>query len=671
MADLTEAQSSQSVKIAGASASTGIENNFLQVDANGNAQVIATSAGSAAGGTAASQSDLAGGQFNASAPLLTTGQQAALQLDASGKLITSATVSADAASSYSPDNKSYIVGKSSLQVDTSGRLETHSTILTDEGSFRDDFSGSSLTAALTGTLNFINGSTSVTGVGTLFTTEIGSVFYIKKTADAEANYVQVSYVINDTNLVLETVYPGTTGSSTGVYSNWKTDITGGSISVASSICSLISSMANGNAVRIRRQGDYLPYNFLAKCSITQRIANQAAIIGMQDNPLSPIQQAVFVFDGTTNTTVKCRTSYGSAATDIQETTVTLATGLNSSQSLRYQIDLSANQVSFLINDIVVAIHKDHIPSPYTVLELVFGISNSAIVTTTTLAVDWIYFANVDQVQITSDFTGEPLKVQLVGKSTTTGLPVDLALDKDGNLIVTALTGFNADFSFGDVTTASIAQFIVRRNTYTEQTSDAQRSIVSTSALDTALGTGARTLIITYFTSALLGPFTETITLNGLTAVNTVATNICYIESMEVKTAGTGGSNAGVINLKSLAAGAGVTIGFINANDIQTFWAHHYIQAGKICNITGVSCSHNGTTVGSGGVFVVKGISLNTPNAIENQVTDFIRLYGQSSTFARTYTSPVKVAGPARIAAYVTPETSTATIYRCSIDFFEP
>lgn len=47
--------------------------------------------GSAAGGTVAAKSDLAGLQYNAVAPTLTTGQQAALQGDASGKLLTSTT----------------------------------------------------------------------------------------------------------------------------------------------------------------------------------------------------------------------------------------------------------------------------------------------------------------------------------------------------------------------------------------------------------------------------------------------------------------------------------------------------------------------------------------------------------------------------------------------------
>lgn len=260
---------------------------------------------------------------------------------------------------------------------------------------------------------------------------------------------------------------------------------------------------------------------------------------------------------------------------------------------------------------------------------------------------------------------------LVGKKTTDSTLSYLKVDGTGGLVTTALTGFGADFAFGDITSASTAQKTVERTTYTEQTTNAQRSIASANANDTSAGTGARTVRITYLTSTGSGPFTETVTLNGTSYVNTVATNICFIEQIEVMTAGSGGTNAGVITLKAATAGGGATIGTINAGDRQTFWAHHYVPVSKEANITGISVSHSGTTVGSGGVFVVKARAIGVANAVEIQVSDFVRLYGQSSTFARAYTSPVKVTGPARLLLYVTPETASSTVYRGAIDFFEP
>jgi hypothetical protein len=259
---------------------------------------------------------------------------------------------------------------------------------------------------------------------------------------------------------------------------------------------------------------------------------------------------------------------------------------------------------------------------------------------------------------------------LVGKRTTDGALSYLKVDGTGGLVTTALTGFGSDFSFGDITSASLTQKKVARTTYTEQTSNAQRSIASASANDTAAGTGARTVQIEYFDQTGAGPFTETVTMNGTAYVNTVATDICFIESIKVLTAGSGGVNAGILTLKAATAGGGATIGTVNASDNQTFWAHHYVATGKEMNITGVAVSHSGTTVGSGGVFIVRATAISA-NAAVNQVTDFIRLYGQASTFSRTYTSPIKVTGPAKVFLFVTPETSSSTVYRGSIDFFQP
>jgi hypothetical protein len=260
---------------------------------------------------------------------------------------------------------------------------------------------------------------------------------------------------------------------------------------------------------------------------------------------------------------------------------------------------------------------------------------------------------------------------IAGRYTAGNTMIPIQVDDQGRLVTSAITGFGADFAFGDITAAAVTRVPLRRTAYTEQTTNAQRSIASASASDTAAGTGARTVLITYYDQTGAGPFTETVTLNGTTYVNTVATNICFIEQMEVVTAGSTGSNVGILTLKAATAGGGATIGTINATDNQTFWAHHYIATGKVCNITGLSCGHNGTTVGSGALFTLQARPIGVTNAIEKQVSDFVRLYGQSSTFARSYVSPIKVTGPARIQIYVTPETSTSTIYRCAIDFFEP
>lgn len=272
--------------------------------------------------------------------------------------------------------------------------------------------------------------------------------------------------------------------------------------------------------------------------------------------------------------------------------------------------------------------------------------------------------------VDADDDAELVKAVLTVK-TPNGDYLNVPGDDDGNLVITALPGFGADFAFGDVQTSATATVPVRRTTYTKQTSNAQRSIVSSSANDTAAGTGARTVRITYLDDAGNGPSTETVTLNGTTPVNTVSSTICFIESIEVLTAGSTGNNVGILSLKAATGGGGATIGTIAATDNQTFWAHHYVPVGEIANITGLSVSHSGTTVGSGGVFFFKAIAIGVAGAVDTQVSDSHRLYGQSSTTPRSYISPVKIPGPSRIVVYVTPETSSSTVYRASLDFFQP
>jgi hypothetical protein len=272
-----------------------------------------------------------------------------------------------------------------------------------------------------------------------------------------------------------------------------------------------------------------------------------------------------------------------------------------------------------------------------------------------------YFAEVD--------SENNLAVLAHGSDGSNTIP--LLVDSTGRLVTSAITGFGAAFSFGDVSTAATTRVLVKRTTYTEQTANGQRSIASSSASDTAAGTGARTLKITYLDATGAGPFTETMTLNGTARVNTVATNICFIEKIEILTAGSGGVNAGIITLFTLPTAGGTAIATIAATNNKTFFAHHYIPAGKICNVTGISCSHSGTTVGSGALFTLDSKAIGVANAVETQVSDFVRLYGQSSTFSRTYVSPIKITGPARLQIYVTPESASATTYRSAFDFFEP
>jgi hypothetical protein len=212
-------------------------------------------------------------------------------------------------------------------------------------------------------------------------------------------------------------------------------------------------------------------------------------------------------------------------------------------------------------------------------------------------------------------------------------------------------------------TVTSAQADVNKTAYTQQSSDAQRSIVSSNASDTSAGTGLRTLKITYYDSTLAGPFTETLTLNGTTAVNTVATNICFIEKIEGLTMGSSGGNVGTISLKAAAAGAGATIGTIATFDNKTFWAFHYIPAGKTCNLQKITIAAGQA---SGATFQLLTRYPTTTGAV---VASQIMRVANSSSFERRFAENFKIVGPARIVLQVIPDANSTTWYG-SLEYFD-
>lgn len=90
----------------------------------------------------------------------------------------------------------------------------------------------------------------------------------------------------------------------------------------------------------------------------------------------------------------------------------------------------------------------------------------------------------------------------------------------------------------------------------------QMQVVSTSANDTAAGPNARTIKITYLDSSY-NQQTETITLNGVTPVNTIATNIFRINDFRVVTNGSFGVTAAG-NLSIQSVGGATTYARITA-----------------------------------------------------------------------------------------------------------
>lgn len=256
----------------------------------------------------------------------------------------------------------------------------------------------------------------------------------------------------------------------------------------------------------------------------------------------------------------------------------------------------------------------------------------------------------------------------VGGVDSTGIFRAVLTDAQGRIITApAASSTTYGEAFGDIALRATSVNLIVRTPYTEQASNAQRSVVSTSTSDVnSTGTGAWKVTITYYDQSYNGPFTETVTLNGTTAVNTVGTNICFIEKIVVSAVGSGGVTVGTINLQSTTAGGGTTIWSIQAGDNQTFGAHHYTAPGKTTYITAMGFSING----GGGSFFIKS-KVSGSNAPEIQITEMGRQSSQAATTERSYVNiAIPVAGPARINMYVLPDATTALTYHGSFDFYD-
>lgn len=224
-------------------------------------------------------------------------------------------------------------------------------------------------------------------------------------------------------------------------------------------------------------------------------------------------------------------------------------------------------------------------------------------------------------------------------------------------------------SAGYVSTTQTVFREVMGSTYNEQTSNAQRSVVSDNVNDTLVGTGARSIRITYYDQTLAGPYTEDINLNGLTIVNTVNTNICFIEKIEVMTVGSSLGNLGNITLFAAIAGGGSTVGVVSSGDNSTFWSHHYVASNKIARITGVYGNSASTVPAAGGFMHVRVTRPATANSPVKTVAPVSRLsLGQQVPLS--FTSPISVYGPARVTILVKPDTTDLTSWLTGLNYYE-
>lgn len=90
--------------------------------------------------------------------------------------------------------------------------------------------------------------------------------------------------------------------------------------------------------------------------------------------------------------------------------------------------------------------------------------------------------------------------------------------------------------------------------YVQLTTGTALEVVSASANDAAAGTGARTVRVDGVDSSYV-PFSETVTLNGVTPVALTNTSVIAINRATVLTAGSGLVNAGKIDVRAVSGAA--------------------------------------------------------------------------------------------------------------------
>lgn len=218
---------------------------------------------------------------------------------------------------------------------------------------------------------------------------------------------------------------------------------------------------------------------------------------------------------------------------------------------------------------------------------------------------------------------------------------------------------------GYTATSAASGKAIRATTYTPQGTDAQRSLNSTSANDTSAGTGARTVTLTYLNTSFVLK-TETVTMNGTTAVNTVATDIAFIESIVVASVGSVGGNVGTIQVWTATAAAGSVWGSIAASDNQTFWAHHYVPTGVTCYLLTVTA---GATVVAGQTNLNR--TGNPLNANSPQLQIGVTLiHVAAGTWDHDFEIPLAVAGPDFIFLVERPVAATASTAVAGFEYMQ-
>ena len=291
-------------------------------------------------------------------------------------------------------------GVRTVNVDDGGALVTRGAVLTDEGTFRLNCANTSLAVSL-GAVT-VSGAV-VTGTG-FADADCHYKDYFKLSADADTAWVQIDTIDSDTQITLVSSYVG--GSSgTGQRAVMKPVVgAGGSVSVASGQATIAAGTTATSVTGLLRFVDYAPLVSRNRLSVSQRIANQATLIGLREDASPPRWFARFRLEGTTNTTLVCETGRNPtgapSASETESNTVTLPFGLTSAALLDYRVELLTEAVRFFVNGQRVAEHVRVLPHQHdemaSVVEVVNGTTPAS---GTSVVVDYVTGKNHNKLEV--------------------------------------------------------------------------------------------------------------------------------------------------------------------------------------------------------------------------------------------------------------------------------
>jgi len=219
---------------------------------------------------------------------------------------------------------------------------------------------------------------------------------------------------------------------------------------------------------------------------------------------------------------------------------------------------------------------------------------------------------------------------------------------------------------GYVQTSAVASVPVMATTYNPQGTNAQRSVVSSSAADSAAGTGAQQVLFTYLDAAF-AVHQELVTLNGVTPVNTVGVNWAYLESIQVVQVGSGKTNAGTISVYTAVAGGGTVWGSVAVDGSnQSNWCHHYVPAGVTCYVLSVD-GFAFATIGT--VYLMRTGNPSAANLPLTQLGGSVG-HGVADRQEHKFSTALAVQGPDRIVLYTRPQATTADTTEGNFEYIQ-